>query len=67
MAERLETIGRQIGLKFMGAIAHRCFYLSTEMFYVEISIDGTGIVNEAKIHHIDATQTSQQPNTSVCV
>ncbi len=74
MAERLETIGRKIGLKFMAAPVHGCFYLSTEMFYVEINIDGgsggsgssagSAKVNEAKIHHIDATQQNQQ-NTVV--
>ncbi len=56
MAERLETVGRKIGLKFMGAPVHGCYYLSTEMFYVEINIDaGSGSVNEAKIHHIDSS------------
>ena len=29
MAERLETIGRKIGLKFMAAPVHGCYYLST--------------------------------------
>ncbi len=78
MAERLETIGRKIGLKFMAAPVHGCFYLSTEMFYVEINIDGSGSgsgsssvgggvkVNEAKIHHIDATTKTSQQNTVVC-
>ncbi len=73
MAERLEAVGRKIGLKFMAAPVHGCYYLSTEMFYVEINIDASGAgsptVNEAKIHHIDATQATQQanqgPNVSV--
>jgi hypothetical protein len=67
MAERLESIGRKIGLKFMGAPVHGCYYLSTEMFYVEINIDSaTGDVNEAKIHHIDAATAQQQPTTHNC-
>lgn len=66
MAERLETIGRKIGLKFMAAPVHGCYYLSTEMFYVEINIDQAGNVNEAKIHHLDATQTNPHPNAQNC-
>ena len=66
MAERLETIGRKIGLKFMAAPVHGCYYLSTEMFYVEINIDASsGAVNEAKIHHIDTTQANSQPSAQV--
>ncbi len=63
MAERLETICRKIGLKFMAAPVHGCFYLSTNMFYVQIDIEGAGggvKVSEAKIHHNDATQGNQQ-------
>ena len=64
MAERLEAIARKMGrsnsdngqnkLSFTEAPAHGCFFLSTEMFYVEINIDSaTGVVKDAKIHHID--------------
>ena len=74
MAERLETVGRKIGLKFMGAPVHGCYYLSTEMFYVEINIDAAGNVNEAKIHHIvapgadgsSASASSKHPTTQNC-
>ena len=75
MAERLETVGRKIGLKFMGAPVHGCYYLSTEMFYVEINIDAAGNVNEAKIHHIvapgadgssAASAASKHPTTQNC-
>ena len=74
MAERLETVGRKIGLKFMGAPVHGCYYLSTEMFYVEINIDAAGNVNEAKIHHIvaagadgsGAAPASKHPETQNC-
>ena len=71
MAERLEAIARKMGrnhengqnkLSFMEAPAHGCFFLSTEMFYVEINIDSaSGMVKDAKIHHIDTAngQTSQ--------
>ena len=71
MAERLEAIARKMGrnpengqnkLSFMEARAHGCYFLSTEMFYVEINIDSeSGTVKDAKIHHIDSAngQTSQ--------
>ena len=71
MKERLEAIARKMGrnhengqnkLSFMEAPAHGCFFLSTEMFYVEINIDSaSGMVKDAKIHHIDTAngQTSQ--------
>jgi hypothetical protein len=70
MAERLEAIARKTtsdsgGLNFMAAPVHGCFYLSTEMFYVEINIDSAGIVKDAKVHHIDTTQPHQQPNSRV--
>jgi len=72
MKERLEAVGRKIGLKFMAAPVHGCFYLSTEMFYVEINIEGdkqqghhggnasSVKVTEAKVHHIDSSASSQQ-------
>jgi len=73
MAERLEAIARKItsesagsvSLSFMSAPVHGSYYLSTEMFYVEITIDSAGIVSEAKVHHIDATQQHQPPNNRV--
>ncbi len=75
MADRLEAISRQVAsrwtkrgvatLKFMAAPVHGCYYLSTEMFYVEINIDGsTGRVAEAKVHHIDTTQANHQTTTN---
>ena len=41
----------------------QCYYLSTEMFYVEINIDQNGRVLEAKIHHIDPAQQRAQSGT----
>ena len=76
MAERLEAIARKMGrnaengqnkLSFMEARAHGCYFLSTEMFYVEINIDSeSGTVKDAKIHHIDSAngQTSQNSPTA---
>ena len=37
MAERLETISRQMGLKFNHH--NTTFYLSTETFYMEVTLD----------------------------
>ena len=47
MSERLETVARPLGLKFMvhstNPSTHN-FYISTETFYLEICIDHTGSV-----------------------
>merc|ERR1712059_107002 len=54
MADRLETIARQMSLKFMVHSANPSqhnFYISTETFYVEICMDQTGAVLETRIHH----------------
>jgi hypothetical protein len=71
LADRLEAIARQVAsrwtkrgvatLTFNAAHVHGCYYLSTEEFFFEINIEGsTGRVAEAKVHHIDANQSSQQ-------
>ena len=47
MSERLETVARQLGLKFMVHSTNPStnnFYISTETFYLEICIDHTGSV-----------------------
>merc|ERR1712059_65846 len=54
MSDRLETIARQMSLKFMVHSANPSqhnFYISTETFYVEICMDQTGAVLETRIHH----------------
>jgi len=68
MSERLETIARQMDLKFMVHSANpnqHNFYISTETFYIEICIDQTGAVLETRIHHQTpgGSSMSSQHNT----
>ena len=70
MAERLEAIARKTtsesgGLNFNADPVHGCFYLSTEMFYIEINIDSAGIVTEAKVHHIDPSKETHKPPITI--
>lgn len=60
MVERLETICRQIGLRFIGqqdANSPECYqtFITSEMFYVEIMLNNeTGFVIDCKVaHHAD--------------
>ena len=54
-----------MNLNFMAAPVHGCYYLSTDCFYVEINIEGsTGRIAEAKVHHIDSNNHSNQTSSS---
>ncbi|KAL1498003.1 hypothetical protein ABEB36_008869 [Hypothenemus hampei] len=50
MIERLESLTRQLGLRFVlepsGAV-----FISSDMFYLEIILEGSGSVKDVKIHH----------------
>jgi len=51
MVERLESISRQLSLKLMaGSTGHELF-ISSDMFYVEVSLEPSGAVKDVKIHH----------------
>ena len=43
------------------------YCLSTEMFYVEIVVSDGNRAVDAKVHHIDGSQTSQSGQPSVQV
>ena len=52
MMERLETITRQLGLKFTTGPTGNEFFISSDMFYVEVVLNPeNGQVNEVKIAH----------------
>lgn len=55
MIERLETITRQLGLKFMSInlvdSSGKNVFISSEMFYVEVNLNSSGFVNDVKIAH----------------
>lgn len=48
LIERLESLSRQLGLKFM---EDKGLFISSDMFYLEIILDGTGTVQDVKVHH----------------
>jgi len=72
MSERLETVARQLQLKFMAANptpGQHSFYISTEMFYLEIGIDNNGVVQGTNIHHQNMQvghHGSLPPSTQPC-
>ncbi|CAG9858605.1 unnamed protein product [Phyllotreta striolata] len=49
MVERLESLTRQLGLKFV--VEHSGVFISSDMFYLEIVLSPTGAVDDVKIHH----------------
>jgi mediator of RNA polymerase II transcription subunit 1 len=52
MIERLETITRQLGLKFTAGPTGKDVFISSDMFYVEVVLDpATGYVNDVKVAH----------------
>lgn len=52
MVERLETITRQLGLKFHPGPTGEDVFISSDMFYVEVKLDpDTGYVNDVMIAH----------------
>lgn len=58
MVERLETICRQLKLKFNYTKNYECF-VSSDMYYVEIRLDPeTGHVLDCNVVHSDASQVS---------
>ncbi|KAI4487733.1 hypothetical protein M0802_011879 [Mischocyttarus mexicanus] len=52
MVERLESLTRQLGLKFMmsGPPGTELF-ISSDMFFLEVLLETTGVVKDVKIHH----------------
>ncbi|CAH0564837.1 unnamed protein product [Brassicogethes aeneus] len=49
MIERLESLTRQLGLKFV--VEASGVFISSDMFYLEIVLDASGTVKDVKIHH----------------
>lgn len=51
LVERLESLSRQLGLKFMED-TNGLLFISSDMFYLEIVLDsGSGQVQDVKVHH----------------
>lgn len=49
LVERLESLSRQLGLKFMDDNGN--LFISSDMFFLEIILDKTGKVHDVKVHH----------------
>ncbi|KAF5288427.1 hypothetical protein FQR65_LT02079 [Abscondita terminalis] len=51
MIERLESLTRQLGLKFMLGPSGTELFISSDMFYFEIILEQSGAVRDVKVHH----------------
>ncbi|XP_046992764.1 mediator of RNA polymerase II transcription subunit 1-like [Schistocerca americana] len=51
MVERLESVSRQLGLKFVAGPTGFDWFISSDMFYLEVVLEPTGSVKDVKIHH----------------
>lgn len=49
LVERLESLSRQLGLKFSDDNLN--LFISSDMFYLEVILDGSGKVHDVKVHH----------------
>ncbi|CAD7081015.1 unnamed protein product [Hermetia illucens] len=49
LIERLESLSRQLGLKFMEDTSG--LFISSDMFYLEIVLDAAGTLSDVKVHH----------------
>ncbi|XP_067645869.1 mediator of RNA polymerase II transcription subunit 1 isoform X2 [Eurosta solidaginis] len=49
LVERLESLSRQLGLKFMEDTSG--LFISTDMFFLEIILDANGALTDVKVHH----------------
>lgn len=49
LVERLESLSRQLGLKFTDDTS--VLFISSDMFYLEIKLDANGTVTDVKVHH----------------
>uniref|UniRef100_A0A8D8LNG0 Mediator of RNA polymerase II transcription subunit 1 n=1 Tax=Cacopsylla melanoneura TaxID=428564 RepID=A0A8D8LNG0_9HEMI len=58
MVERLESISRQLGLKFMAGQSGFDWFISSDMFYLEVVLEASGNVKDVKIHHEGRDQQS---------
>jgi len=60
MVERLEMVSRQLSLKFTPGATGSEWFISSDMFYLEILIDAGGTVQEVKIQHEGKTEQQVQ-------
>lgn len=59
LVERLESLSRQLGLKFMEETQPKpILFISSDMFYLEIVLDSAGMVQDVKVHHENIEEQS---------
>lgn len=59
LVERLESLSRQLGLKFMEETQPKpILFISSDMFYLEIVLDSGGTVQDVKVHHENIEEQS---------
>ncbi|XP_069683901.1 mediator of RNA polymerase II transcription subunit 1 [Periplaneta americana] len=51
MVERLESVTRQLGLKFSPGGSPLDWFISSDMFYLEVMLESTGGIKDVRIHH----------------
>ncbi|XP_059471601.1 mediator of RNA polymerase II transcription subunit 1 [Neocloeon triangulifer] len=51
MVERLGSVTRQLELKFMAGLSGTDWFISSDMFYLEVVLEQSGCVKDVKIHH----------------
>lgn len=56
MVERLDMVSRQLGLKLSPGANEQEWFISSDMFYLEVLIDSSGIVRDMKIQHEGKTE-----------
>ncbi|CAG7730297.1 unnamed protein product, partial [Allacma fusca] len=67
MVERLEMVSRQLGLKFTPGATGNEWFISSDMFYLELLIDPHGVVQEVKIQHDGKTEQQNVPEMVDCL
>lgn len=56
MVERLDMVSRQLGLKLSPGANEQEWFISSDMFYLEVLIDSSGVVRDLKIQHEGKTE-----------
>jgi len=67
MLERLESISRQSGLKFTADASGRAFFISSDMFYLEIIVEQGGLVKEVHIQHEGKSEPQTCNEIAICL
>jgi len=67
MLERLESISRQSGLKFTSDASGRAFFISSDMFYLEVIVEQGGLVKEVHIQHEGKNEPQTCNEIAVCL